>query len=237
MANERKSKQVDPEEAALRLKLETLRADPAHRDHPLLRELERLAEGHLRLLRRMGKITRISDGFQSQLKELNEALQVVSRTDPLTGLPNRRAMMEELHGEMARSGREGGTLAVLMVDVDHFKLVNDTHGHEVGDRVLQILAQALKEALRAYDVCARWGGEEFLVLLPGTDRAGALEVGEKLRKAVAAHSVPAGEARVTVGLSVGVAVLEPQESMDSLLRRADAAMYEAKRHGRDRVEG
>ncbi|BDU74368.1 diguanylate cyclase [Mesoterricola silvestris] len=227
----------DPASAELRSRLEALGEDPAYRGHPLMAELERLAEAHLRLLRRLGKITRISDGFQGQLKALNEVLQLASRTDSLTGIPNRRAMMEDLHAELLRTQRDGGSMAVIMADVDRFKAVNDTYGHEAGDQVLVALAQALRGALRAYDVCARWGGEEFLVLLPATARQGALEVGEKLRKAAAALSVPAAETRVTVGLSVGLAVLERGESMDALIRRADAAMYLAKRQGGNRVEG
>ena len=227
----------DPESAVLKARLEALREDPVLRGNPLLRELERLGEAHIRLLRRLEKITRISDGFQVQLKGVNESLQRASRTDPLTGLPNRRAMVEELQAEIARAVREGTPMAVLMADVDHFKKVNDTYGHEAGDRVLQGMAKALTQALRAYDVCARWGGEEFLVLLPATDRTGALEVGEKLRKAVAALVIPLGEAQVSIGLSVGAALLDPSETMDTLLNRADSAMYEAKRQGRDRVEG
>ena len=212
--------------------LEALRQDPANREHPLMRELERLVEAHLRLQRRMDKITRISDGFQVQLKHLNESLQRVSRTDPLTGLPNRRAMVEELDAEMGRSRREGLPMAVLMADLDHFKAINDTRGHEAGDRVLQALSLALRKTLRAYDLCARWGGDEFLVLLPGTDRAGAQDVGEKLRRATETLELPGG-ARPGLGLSVGIAMLEADESVDALLRRADEAMYAAKNAGRE----
>lgn len=227
----------DPEAAEVRGRLEALRENPAFRDHPLMGELEWLGDAHLRLLRRLGKISRISDGFQGQLKALNEILQQASRTDSLTGVPNRRAMMEDLQAERLRSVREGAAMAVIMADVDRFKSVNDTYGHETGDRVLVSLARALREALRAYDVCSRWGGEEFLVLLPATGRTGALEVGEKLRKAAASLDVPAAGAHVTVSLSVGLAVLEAGESMDALIRRADKAMYLAKSLGGDRVEG
>jgi diguanylate cyclase (GGDEF)-like protein len=227
----------DPAASEVRGRLEILKADPRFRDHPLMAELERLGDAHLRLLRRLGKITRISDGFQGQLKALNEVLQQASRTDALTGIPNRRAMMEDLNAELARNGRDGSGMAVLMADVDRFKAVNDTYGHEAGDRVLVALAHALRDALRAYDVCARWGGEEFLVLLPSTGRQGALEVGEKLRKAAASLFVPAGEARIAIGLSVGLAVLGQGESMDELIRKADAAMYQAKHLGGNRVEG
>ena len=216
----------------LKTRLAVLRQDPANQGQPLMQELERLVEAHLRLQRRLEKITRISDGFQRQLRELNDSLRRVSRTDALTDLPNRRAMVEELHTEVGRARREGLPLAVVMLDVDRFKDVNDTCGHEAGDKVLQALSLALRKALRAYDVCARWGGDEFLVLLPGTDRAGAQDVGGKLRKAVEALPVPSlvGQG---LGLSVGIAVLGPDESVDALLRRADEAMYAAKHAGRE----
>ena len=226
---------VDPRTAATLARLTALKADPALKDHPLLRELETLAAAHVRLVRRMDKLTRISDGFQGQLKELNDSLQRVSRTDPLTELPNRRAMMEELRSEMARSVREGTPMVVIMADVDRFKRINDTYGHEAGDTVLQGLGQGLQRALRAYDVCARWGGEEFLVLLPGTDAADAMGVAEKLRKAAASVMVPVGEEKVSVTLSLGVAALAAGDTLNALLRRADERMYEAKRRGGDHV--
>ncbi len=234
----RKAPRGDEAQAAdVKARLQALREDPAFRDHPLLKELERMAEAHLRLLGRMAKITRISDGFQAQMKALNESLQRVSRTDALTEIANRRAMMEEVGAERLRSIRGGTPMAVVMADVDLFKGINDTFGHEAGDRVLHGLGQALKGALRAYDVCGRWGGEEFLVLLPGTDREGAEEVAEKLRKAVADLRIPAGDKEISVRMSLGIAVLDGHEPLDALLRRADEAMYEAKRMGGDRVEG
>lgn len=220
---------------ALRARLETLRADPALRGHVLLAELERLAEDHLHLLRRMEKITRISDTFQGQLKELNESLQELSSTDFLTGLSNRRAIMEAVAAEHGRALRSQEPLTLLLCDIDHFKAVNDTYGHAAGDEVLRALARAMRETLRRYDACGRWGGEEFLVVLPGTSAAGAQEAAEKLRRVASRLEVEAGDTRIPVTLSVGVAQLEEGESLDSLLRRADAAMYEAKRAGRDRI--
>lgn len=225
------------EAAALKARIQALKGDPALRDNPLMAEVESLAEGQLRLLRRMAKISRISDAFQGQLKDLNESLQALSGLDFLTGLANRRSMMEALAAEQGRAGRSREPLAVLMCDVDHFKVVNDTYGHAVGDEVLRTLARTLHDALRRYDQCARWGGEEFLVLLPGTDLQGAQEVAEKLRREAGGIVVEASDGtRVSVTLSVGVAQLEAEESVDSVLRRADAAMYDAKRAGRDRVE-
>jgi diguanylate cyclase len=224
------------EAAALKARIQALKADPALRDNPLMPEVERLAEDQLRLLRRTAKISRISDAFQGQLKSLNESLQALSGLDFLTGLPNRRSMMEALTAEQVRAQRSGEPLTVLMCDVDHFKVVNDTHGHAVGDEVLRTLGRALHDALRRYDQCARWGGEEFLVLLPDTELQGAREVAEKLRREAGGISVEAaGGVRVTVTLSVGVAQLDAGESVDSVLRRADVAMYDAKHAGRDRV--
>ncbi|MHB8764036.1 MAG: diguanylate cyclase [Deferrisomatales bacterium] len=226
----------DDEGAALSRRLAELREQPAHADHPLLGELEQLAHRHLRLLRRLDKITRISDGFQRQTKELNGALQEASRTDPLTGLPNRRDMLERLAGELGRSARSGAPVAVLMADVDRFKAVNDTHGHEVGDLVLRSLAESLLANLRVYDSCARWGGEEFLVLLPETGLDAALAVAEKMR-AQLADPAPGRERPAPLAtVSIGVAVHRPGEPLVALLRRADAALYEAKRLGRNRVE-
>ncbi len=209
--------QLPPEAASLRPVLETV-----------LRE-------HRKLHSQLRKIARISDGYQHQLKQVNLALAEASYTDLLTGLPNRRAMVERIHSELDRSARGRSQAALLMVDVDHFKLVNDTYGHEVGDRVLQALADTLRSVLRGYDTCARWGGEEFLVLLPATELADAVGVGEKLLQAVLQQR-PEGETLPAITLSVGVAVHRPGEASASLLRRADDAMYEAKRHGRNRVE-
>jgi diguanylate cyclase (GGDEF)-like protein len=228
---------LDPEALRLKARLDALREEPAYRDHPLLAELEQLGRAHLKLLERMAKITRISDGFQVQLKELNEGLRRASGTDALTGIPNRRAMMEHLQAELPRAARAGTPFSVLMADVDRFKAVNDTHGHETGDRLLQALAKALAEGLRAYDTCARWGGEEFLVLLPGTPLEGALEVGEKLVRSGLSLSVPAGKGPLNASLSVGAAQWRAGEDLDSVLRRADAAMYEAKGLGGGRIIG
>jgi diguanylate cyclase (GGDEF)-like protein len=225
----------DPETRALESRLEALAQDIQLRDNPLTPELAALARRHLRLIRRLGKISRISDGYQDQLKKANIALTEASNTDLVTGLQNRRAMVERLQSEISRSTRGRLPPTVLMADVDKFKDINDTFGHEAGDRTLHALAQALGASIRNYDTCARWGGDEFLVLLPETDLAAARAVGEKLRAAAA--RIPAlpeqGHPRVT--LSIGVATGVKGEGLTSLLRRADLAVYEAKRQGRDRV--
>jgi diguanylate cyclase (GGDEF)-like protein len=222
------------EETVLEARLEQLAQDPALHGDPLADELGALTRRHLRLLRRQGKIVRISDGYQNQLKQLNIALIQASNTDLLTGLANRRAMMERIQGELDRSDRGYARPSLLMVDVDHFKQVNDGFGHEVGDRVLQALARALGSALRGYDLCARWGGEEFLVLLPETGPEQALGVGEKIR--LAAGQAGEDPALPAITLSVGVAARRRGETLTSLVQRADDAMYEAKRLGRNQVQ-
>jgi diguanylate cyclase (GGDEF)-like protein len=201
---------------------------------PVRAALEEAQEALRQQDARMRKIARISDGYQHRVKKANLALAEASHTDLLTGLPNRRAMAEWVTAELERSTRGGSRPALLMVDVDHFKEVNDTLGHEAGDRLLQAVGGALRAALRAYDTCGRWGGDEFLVLLPDTSPLPALAVGAKL---VGAVQRPFGDPDLPgVTISVGVAVQEPGESFVDLLRRADDAMYDAKRQGRNRVQ-
>ncbi|WP_216699370.1 sensor domain-containing diguanylate cyclase [Actinotalea ferrariae] len=155
-------------------------------------------------------------------------LQAIASTDSLTGLLTRRAGQEALDAAQA-AGRE---YSVLLGDVDHFKLVNDNHGHQVGDVVLQRVAATVQAAVRSDDVAVRWGGEEVLVLLPGTGNAAALALAERLRAAIAARTQP-GVGQVTI--SIGVATGSPGEPADDVVARADTALYAAKRGGRDRV--
>ena len=167
--------------------------------------------------------------LEQERARMVEKLAELSVTDELTSLANRRSLSQRLEGEAKRSARTGRPFAVLMVDLDHFKEVNDRHGHQVGDSVLQQCARTLKENVRGTDFVARYGGEEFCVVLPETSLQGAQHVAEKLREAVAnlPHPVPT--------ISVGVAVWQLQVSADELLGQADDALYHAKQRGRDRV--
>jgi len=172
----------------------------------------------------------------AELARANEELDRLARRDALTGLHNRRGADERLLDEVARVRRHGRPLSALVIDIDHFKRINDTHGHEVGDVVLRQVAQRLPRALRATDFVARQGGEEFLVLLPDTGAQQAQGVAEKMRRALALEPVePVG----TVTASIGVATLTPEIEIAgdpvALLRRADDALYAAKRAGRNRV--
>jgi diguanylate cyclase (GGDEF)-like protein len=156
-----------------------------------------------------------------------------ARTDPLTGLLNRRALTELAQRAMAHAVRHGSPLSVVLIDIDHFKQINDTHGHAAGDAVLVGLARLLNAHLRAGDACARLGGEEFLLLLPGTSRTQAVQVAEKLRLLMASEAEGAG---IRWSSSFGVCSSDGTSDFDRLLQRADEALYRAKAGGRNRVE-
>jgi diguanylate cyclase (GGDEF)-like protein len=155
--------------------------------------------------------------------------------DGLTGLANRRAASDALHAEAARAERLETPLAVVLADLDEFKEVNDVHGHAVGDEVLRVVAQVLRETLRESDVAGRWGGEEFLLLLPGADEEGAAQLAERVRVALAARSIP-NVPGLRVTASFGVAEYAGETNTEELLEAADGALYRAKRAGKDRVE-
>jgi diguanylate cyclase (GGDEF)-like protein len=155
--------------------------------------------------------------------------------DPLTGTGNRIAMDQTLQREIEMSRRHQQPLSLLMLDIDHFKHINDTHGHSAGDDVLKAVATSIKEQLRNVDMVFRFGGEEFLILLSNTSREAAAMVGERLRFAVQAHDYTADGNMIELTVSLGCSTLLPGESVESLLRRADSALYVAKREGRNRL--
>ena len=164
-------------------------------------------------------------------------------TDVLTGWHNRRYLQTRLHEELARSRRDGSTLTLLLIDIDHFKRVNDNHGHMAGDRVLAEVAQRIESRIRASDVAARYGGEEFVLLLPDTGPDAARSLSERLRAGVAERPVALADGtELALTISAGLAAVAPTRQdedlkilADSLLARADVALYEAKSAGRDRV--
>jgi diguanylate cyclase (GGDEF)-like protein len=173
------------------------------------------------------------------LRQLGRArrMQRLALTDELTRLPNRRSLLATAAERFAAARAAGAPLAVLALDIDHFKRINDVHGHETGDRVLQRVANAARQALRAGDAVGRVGGEEFLAVLPATGAAVAVEVAERLRGAVARLEVGDLAPALAVTVSVGVAALAAGDAdLAALARRADEALYRAKQGGRDRVE-
>lgn len=158
------------------------------------------------------------------------SLQQQTRTDPLTGLPNRRGLLERLDAECGRSARSGDPLCLAMIDLDHFKRYNDTHGHVAGDHLLSAVTAALAATCRRQDLLVRYGGDELCLVLPETDVAGASEVASKLSAAAAAAAWPHA-----VTLSIGLTMWDGAEDPTTLIGRADQALYQAKHEGRDRV--
>ena len=172
----------------------------------------------------------------TERKRMLEEMCRLARTDSLTGLWNRGYFMELAGREVARCHRGGACLSLLIVDVDYFKAVNDTYGHDIGDRVLVNLAQTLARSVREVDVVGRLGGEEFVVLLPDAGKRESLVVAERMAEAVRTGSVACGGEAVPVTVSIGLTSLHKDDDLDGLLKFADIALYAAKKKGRDRVE-
>lgn len=191
-----------------------------------------------RQLRRLQKIARISDRYQHSLHELSSALEEAALTDPLTGLHNRRYLMERLKKETQRSNRKADAFSLAILDVDHFKSINDRFSHEAGDFALCQIATAIQGSIREYDICGRWGGEEFLILLPDTSLTAALQVCERIRHDIAQLHLALLEPMELPHLtaSIGLAMQRPEENYSTTLDRADSALHAAKRQGRNRVE-
>lgn len=185
--------------------------------------------------------------YLSEMEAMNRRLEELSVRDALTGLYNRRYFHDRLTHEFRRASRHDRPLALLMLDIDHFKQVNDTYGHQAGDQVLRSIALLLVNQTRGTDITARYGGEEFAAVLPETDREGAVRVAEKLRESVAVAPLhrpePSGAYNDVEAIfrtvSIGVAVMEGQAFEESalLIRAADSALYAAKHQGRNRVIG
>lgn len=176
-------------------------------------------------------------GFLLLCKEKDDAeMARLATTDSLTGLPNRHAFLER--AEIARQAalRQRQPLALAMMDIDHFKQINDRFGHATGDEALMVFARTARETLRGHETVGRLGGEEFAMVLPGTELAGALAAAERLRKAVRGATVITSGTPYVMTVSIGVVVLDPNETLGMGLARADHALYAAKSGGRDRVE-
>ncbi len=187
----------------------------------------------------LGKVCLRLDALDPYERLVELRMRETSIRDPLTGLHNRGVFDERLTAEVAFARRHGTSLAVIMIDVDHFKRVNDTYGHTGGDAVLRVVAERLQDSVRTEDVTARYGGEELGVIARGVDRAGALHVAERIRTAIEACHVAQNGQVIKVTASCGVAIVSGQRAREatpqSLLQAADAALYTAKSSGRNRV--
>jgi diguanylate cyclase (GGDEF)-like protein len=192
---------------------------------------------HLHELRARLRTGRRILNLQEELITAREHLRIQATYDSVTGLFNRIAIQDALARELARSRREEKPVAVIMADIDHFKQINDAHGHSVGDVVLKATADRMRALFRAYDSIGRYGGEEFLIVLPGCDLAAGVEQAERMRNAICSQDVCVANATIPVSVSMGVAATtcDGPESAELLLA-ADKALYAAKNAGRNRVE-
>jgi diguanylate cyclase (GGDEF)-like protein len=176
--------------------------------------------------------------FQDQLINAREAMREQATRDPLTGLWNRASILDILSQELSRSQRQAARFSIVLIDLDNFKEINDVYGHQVGDQVLRRISQAMRASKRSYDSIGRYGGEEFLVVLPDCDETSAVSQAERLRETVEQLTIetPAGSIRTTA--SLGIAAFDTATCPDSIdmIEAADQALYRAKRHGRNRVE-
>ncbi len=181
------------------------------------------------------------DYYMVALRDVHELCHALeensrlSRTDTLTGLPNRREAEERLALEWSRYQRVDSEFSVLLCDIDHFKSVNDQLGHPTGDLALRAVAQQLAQTCRTVDCVSRWGGEEFLIILPATPLHHAADLAERLRNQIANRPIDTGRTQLSLRLSIGCASMLPRQSIDLLIDRADTALYRAKATGRNRV--
>lgn len=178
--------------------------------------------------------------LEENLSVSNRQMTFLAMHDTLTGLLNRRAAQERAEVDLNRALREDTPFSLAMLDIDHFKSVNDRHGHQMGDQALRLVAEALKRAVRVYDAVGRWGGEEFLVILPGTNTAEAATVAERIRRGVAEITLLSEQGlSIPLTASLGVAGWggspETQPALDRLIQQADEALYRAKKQGRNQV--
>ena len=186
-----------------------------------------------------GAIVKARVNTQIRILQQIKTIEQLGLIDALTGIQNRRAFDEQTRYEWGRAVRERSNISLLMLDVDKFKVYNDTYGHPQGDLLLQAIGQAMRDVLsRSVDLAYRYGGEEFAVLLPGTALEGAVIVAEKLRAQIKALEVPCGETLTRVTVSIGVASAQPKmnDALEALIKQADQMLYRAKENGRDQVQ-
>ncbi|MDH5377758.1 MAG: GGDEF domain-containing protein, partial [Gammaproteobacteria bacterium] len=206
----------------------------------VLGELEKLLKSHRHLTSHFDKMVNYLSSIQTDSERLSEELSrvtMLSLTDELTGLPNRRAFIQRLRDEVARVQRYGHTLSLAIIDLDDFKPINDTYGHPAGDAVLNTYAKDVLTTFRRHDMVARYGGEEFALIFPYTETQGALQALKKIQSLAVATACRLEKTAIPLPtFSAGLAVYHRGESVDSLIKRADSALYSAKDLGRNRIE-
>ena len=174
--------------------------------------------------------------LQSELLEAKKDMEIQSRTDPLTGVLNRRAILSQIENELSRAKRDNAHISISMLDLDHFKKINDTFGHLAGDAVLRESTNRMEEAIRTYDAVGRFGGEEFIVVLPGAKEADAFIIADRIRIKINEKNANIDGVSIPFTISQGLATCNGELTVDELIAKADEALYRAKENGRNCVE-
>ena len=204
------------------------------RDNILLQEFTRLSDCYKKLLLRMNRISVENEQLKTELVNMVRSLDLASRIDGMTGLANRRDIMEKIDREATRSQRHQRPFTILLINIDDFKKVNDTHGYNTGDDVLVEIARVLKSCVRNEDICARWGGEEFLILLPETAVENSLPVANKILEAMSRTEFKANKPGIHITVSIGVCEHIPAQTVQECIARVHQALLQAKRAGKNR---
>jgi len=204
------------------------------RDNILLQEFTRLSDCYKKLLLRMNRISVENEQLKTELVNMVRSLDLASRIDGMTGLANRRDIMEKIDREATRSQRHRHPFTILLINIDDFKKVNDTHGYNTGDDVLVEIARVLKSCVRNEDICARWGGEEFLILLPETAVENSLPVANKILEAMSRTEFKANKPGIHITVSIGVCEHIPAQTVQECIARVHQALLLAKRAGKNR---
>lgn len=213
---------------------EHLVSEHCHDGNPLMIEYRLLYEEFCALKRRLEQLGRENSGLKTQLGEMDRSLDLATRIDPMTGLANRRDIMEKMERELSRSERHQRSFSVMLVDLDNFKKLNEKYGYNDGDDVLVEVARVLMSCVRNEDVCARWGGEEFLFLLTETPLEGAVTLARKVLDSISMTEFKANRPGIRITASIGLCEYQTGQSIYECVTRADHALRQAKKEGKNR---
>lgn len=217
-----------------RAHFERLVAENGHDKNTLMIEYRLLHDEYIALQHRANKLDKEKCSLITQLSEMDRSLHLATRIDPMTGLINRRGFIEKIERELSRSERHQRTFSVMLVDLDNFKQLNDKYGYNDGDDVLVEVARVLMGCVRSEDVCARWGGEEFLLLLTETSLAGALTLASKVLDSISMTEFKANRPGIRITTSIGLSEHHAGQSVNDCLSRAYNALRQAKQEGKNR---
>ncbi|MBT1073271.1 GGDEF domain-containing protein [Geobacter chapellei] len=232
MMNEPKTENMAAEDEA-RL-LADIVASRLDNSNPLLPQFKRLFGMYKNIEQRSARLAAEHEQLKSELVNLVRSLDLTGRVDGMTGLVNRRDMMERIEREASRANRHQRIFCALLLNIDNFRHINDVHGYNIGDDVLVELARVLRGGVRSEDVCARWGGDEFLILLPETRREGAEAVARKVLESITMTEFKAQKPGIWVTVSIGVRGYDPSQNIHECVFSADKALQQAKRDGKNR---